>query len=160
MIEFYMKAAGVTFEGRQRTLSWLKAGDKLIFIAEPSNIFDSSAVRIETEDGIQVGYIPRDKNATIFQNIIRHQGLYRVEVSAITGGGFDTNYGVNMLVRYFPDAENLSVRTDNTSKPKLEPKKPAIQQNPVKTCPLCALPVEEGAKKCANCGFSFEESIR
>ena len=44
MSEFYMKVAGVTFGGRQRTVARLKSGQELVFIPEPSNPYDNHAV--------------------------------------------------------------------------------------------------------------------
>ena len=160
MIEFYMKAAGVTFEGRQRVLSRLQIGDKLLFSADPDNIHDFSAVRIETEDGIQVGFVPRDKNATIFQNLITQQGAYQVEVSAVTGGGFDTNYGVNMLVRYYPAEENTRPTADIKMEPvEVDDVSSISLQFSEQICPTCGSLSESGSGKCSNCGYSFDEDV-
>ena len=102
MTEFYMKAVGVTFEGRQRIIARLRVGDALYFRPDPHNPYDPCAVRIETASGEQIGFISRANNQRIFQNLMDRKGTYSVTVSSVTGGGFDTNYGVNMRVVYSP----------------------------------------------------------
>jgi len=99
-MEFYMKAAGVTFEGRQRVVAGLKVGQELRFVPDPTNPYDKHAVKIMTLSGVQVGFIPREYNSVIFNNLMRGNGTYKVYVSAVTGGGFDSAYGCNMKVVY------------------------------------------------------------
>ena len=100
MSEFYLKVAGVTFEGRQRVIAGLKQGQALKFVPDPSNPYDSSAVKIVTADGTEVGFVSRDRNSQIFDNLMNNRGEYQVSVSSITGGGFDSNYGCNIKVIY------------------------------------------------------------
>ena len=40
----------------------IKVGDKLCFFREPENPYDDEAIVIKTEDGVKVGYIPRQDN--------------------------------------------------------------------------------------------------
>ena len=159
MTEFHIKAAGVTFEGRQRVLSRLNVGDKLVFKAEPGNIHDSSAVRIETEDGIQVGFVPRDRNANIFRNLMHQAGTYQVEVSAVTGGGFDTNYGVNMVVRYYPAGESTCHTTVEKEPAENDTVREKTTPFPEQICPICGSLAKSESSICPNCGYSFEEGV-
>lgn len=99
--EFYMKVAGVSFEGRQRIVSRLKIGQELVFIPDPSNPYDNHAVKICTTNGEQIGFIAREYNNQIFNNLINGHGTYRVSVSNITGGGIGENYGCNIRVCFF-----------------------------------------------------------
>ena len=99
MTEFYIKAAGVTFDGRQNIIKKLKIGDKLRFLPEPTNPHDYHAVRIINEDGECIGYVPKERNEKIFQNIVYDNMFLKISVSAITGEG-DTNCGVNIRVEY------------------------------------------------------------
>lgn len=101
-MEFYMKVAGVTFEGRQRVVASLKPNQELQFVPEPSNPYDNHAVKVMTLSGVQVGYVAREHNSGIFYNLINRNGTYRVYVSQITGGGFNTAYGCNIRVVYLP----------------------------------------------------------
>lgn len=96
--KFYMKAVGVTFGNRQRVISRLKVGQQLRFVPEPNNPYDSFAVKIETLDGEQIGYISKDHNQDVFNNIRSGKAKYNPVVSSLTGGGFGTAYGVNIEV--------------------------------------------------------------
>ena len=95
---FHMKAVGVTFGDRQREISKLKIGQSLRFVPEPTNPYDVNAVKIETLDGIQVGYVSKDQNKDISYNIRMNKVKYIVKVSNVTGGGFETAYGLNIEV--------------------------------------------------------------
>jgi len=99
MASFYMKAVGVTFGNRQRVISRLQSGDKLKFVMEPNNIYDKYAVAILTMDDQPIGYVSKDYNQDIF-NRMKNGQHYNLTVSTITGGGFDSAYGVNILVEY------------------------------------------------------------
>lgn len=99
-MEFYMKLAGVTFEGRQRVLAGLREGQELVFVPDPTNPYDSHAVKVMTTSGVQVGFVPRERNSAIFNNLIHRNGTYIVYVSAVTGGGFNSVYGCNIRVIY------------------------------------------------------------
>lgn len=98
--EFYMKVAGVTYDNRQSIIRTLKVGDTLNFVPEPYNKYDCSAVRIETSSGRQIGYVPKEKNSNIFNNLTQNRGSYSVTVSSVTGGGAYSTYGVNIKVIY------------------------------------------------------------
>ena len=100
-MEFHLKVAGVTFEGRQAIVRNLNIGERLYFVPEPTNPYDPHAVNILTEHNQSVGYIPREHNYQIFMNLMNGNGTYEVSVSSITGGGFNQNYGCNILVRYY-----------------------------------------------------------
>lgn len=107
MEEYYLKVAGVTFRNpdgtdRQRIISKLHVGDGLRFVPEPNNPYDHMAVRVETESGVQIGYVPRQYNSRIFQNLMNGYGTYKLSVSSITGGGYATSYGLNFRVQFFP----------------------------------------------------------
>ena len=119
---FYTKVAGVTFEGRQRYIRSLAAGQKLQLKAEPNNPYDRYAVGVYTLDGTQIGFIPKGQNQTISNNLLNNRGTYDVSVSSITGGGFGSNYGCNIAIDYkqnvnsynaFQKSEVCSVDDDN-----------------------------------------------
>ena len=40
----------------------ISAGDTLLLKREPENRFDSFAIRVETVEGMNIGYAPREKN--------------------------------------------------------------------------------------------------
>ncbi len=99
MAEFYIKAAGVTFDGRQNIIKKLKIGDKLRFQPEPTNPYDYHAIRIISEDGECVGYVPKERNEQIFQNMVYDRVGFKISVASITGGA-DTYCGLNIRVEY------------------------------------------------------------
>ena len=96
--KYYMKAVGVTFDDRQRVISMLTIGQQLQFVPEPTNPFDRYAVKIETIDGKQIGYISKDYNQQVFENITNSKATYKPIVSSITGGSIGAAYGVNIEV--------------------------------------------------------------
>lgn len=99
MSEFYMKAVGVTFGNSQRVIRGLSVGEQVRFVREPNNPYDRYAVRIETLSGERIGHVSRDYSQQMSTNIAN--GInYRVYVSSVTGGGFNSNYGVNLRVVY------------------------------------------------------------
>ena len=114
---FYLKAAGVTHEGRQAVVKRLQVGERLIFIPDPSNPYDDHAVRIQTASGEDVGFIPKDKNQRIFETIMNHTREYYVVVAAVTGGG-SYSYGVNLKVEEQKSEPSVCDQLDVASRQK------------------------------------------
>ncbi len=55
--------AGTSYvEGIEELEPHLKVGDRITFIREPDNPYDSQAIRIENADGVKIGYVPRNDN--------------------------------------------------------------------------------------------------
>ena len=94
-----MKAVGVTYGNRQRVISQLEEGQQLKFVLEPNNKFDKYAIQIMTLSDEPVGYVSKEYNKDLFERI-SHGQRYVLTVAAITGGGFDSVYGLNILVEY------------------------------------------------------------
>lgn len=139
MSEFYLKVAGVTFEGRQRVIAGLKEGQALKFVPDPSNPYDSSAVKIVTLDGTVIGFVARDRNSQIFDNLINNRGEYQVSVSSITGGSFGANYGCNVKVVY----------SGKTYAPKAEKR--------AMSCNVCGRIMTGANGKCPHCGHNWDD---
>ena len=106
MGSFYTKIVGVTFENRQRLISRLNRNNKLTpgtpltLVAEIDNAYDKYAVKVVTMDGEQLGYISKEINQDIHNNLIRGSKYY-VTVGSVSGGqSEDQNYGVNIKVEY------------------------------------------------------------
>ena len=53
------KVVGVTFNGRQAVVNSLHVDDPVRLVREPYNPYDPNAIRVETQDGRQIGYIRR-----------------------------------------------------------------------------------------------------
>lgn len=62
--------AGTSFiEGIEELEQHLSEGDKLDFFREPDNKYDSKAIVIKTDNGVKIGYVPRNDNA-IFSRLM------------------------------------------------------------------------------------------
>lgn len=109
MPSFYLKIAGVIFDGRQELISRLamsgklKTGTLLRLVPDPRNPYDSNAVKVVTMSGDILGFIPKQYNSQIAMNLRRGQ-QYKVTVSQVTGGFDDDfgggNYGINIMLEY------------------------------------------------------------
>ena len=57
-IEGRFNLAGVQYSDYQLVCVRLKPGTVVRFIGEPSNLYDKYAIRVETKEGIKLGYVP------------------------------------------------------------------------------------------------------
>mgnify|MGYP001026170330 CR=1 FL=1 len=95
---FYSKVAGVTFEGRQDVLANLKMGTRLDLIREPDNPHDENAIRIDDENGNNLGYI-KAAMAKHLAPVMDSGCKYEGRVTEVTGKETDKHLGVNILVK-------------------------------------------------------------
>lgn len=69
--------AGTTFVPNMRELEpGLSVGDHLSFAREPDNPYDEQAIRIQTEEGEKLGYVPRDDNVIFARLMDAGKRLY------------------------------------------------------------------------------------
>ncbi|MDI6869978.1 MAG: single-stranded-DNA-specific exonuclease RecJ [Bacillota bacterium] len=108
---FHTKVVGVSFEGRQEVLAGLRPGQPLRLVREPENPHDPSAVRVETEEGVILGYLRA--------GLARHLGpamdqgvRYTAAVTAVTGGEDGQHRGVNIFLDREPGEEELAARAE------------------------------------------------
>jgi single-stranded-DNA-specific exonuclease len=59
------RVAGVTFNGRQAVVARLTMGEEILLKREPTNPYDFNAIRVERNDGQQIGYLNRYLAATL-----------------------------------------------------------------------------------------------
>jgi hypothetical protein len=64
--DYEIRPAGITVGGaegrrRQKSIKKLQEGDLIHLIPEPDNPYDDSAVRLETDKGKMIGYVPKEK---------------------------------------------------------------------------------------------------
>lgn len=108
---YHSKLVGVSFEGRQETISQMDGSEQLRFRREPENEYDSNAIAVDaltvvqgtsTEDvhkkWLPIGYIAKDKNSEL-ASVLDEGKEASIEISEITGGG-DKNIGVNVYIEY------------------------------------------------------------
>lgn len=91
---------GVTFAGRQAVVQRLAVGDQIWLCREPDNPHDAKAVRVQCQNGTQIGYVPREIAATIASALDRFGRPLPGRVTAITGAGYpNSNLGVRIRFR-------------------------------------------------------------
>ncbi|MGN0549461.1 MAG: HIRAN domain-containing protein [Acutalibacteraceae bacterium] len=79
--------AGSSFvEGIEELEQHLNEGDKLDFFREPDNKYDSKAIVIKTDNGVKIGYVPRNDNA-IFSRLMDAGKLLFGRISSKKGSG-------------------------------------------------------------------------
>ena len=93
---FHLKLSGVSIGNRQKNINTIKVNDELVYVREPRNPYDKNAILIKTKDGLELGYIPKENNTKLAENI--DKGLkYKIIVATISGSG--TQYrGVNVQI--------------------------------------------------------------
>jgi hypothetical protein len=72
MIEVFSTVVGITFRpaSAKEAMDSLVIGDRLLFEAEPSNPYDSNAVKvIEPKSGEFIGYLSRESNSEVAEHI-------------------------------------------------------------------------------------------
>lgn len=95
--DFYSKVAGVSFDGRQRFIPGLRAGQELEYRRDRHNPYDSNAVGLYDAFGNQIGFLSREVASTVASKMDAGK-RYRITVSQVTGGGSWT-YGVNIHIQ-------------------------------------------------------------
>lgn len=79
--------AGSSFvEGIEELEKHLNEGEKLDFFREPDNKYDSKAIVIKTDNGVKIGYVPRNDNA-IFSRLMDAGKLLFGRISSKKGSG-------------------------------------------------------------------------
>lgn len=95
----YTKVAGATHGDRQSVIMSLIVGQSLELRAEPDNPYDCFAVKILTEDGKEVGYIPSSSNKPYFGALSRGDTLLCTVSDVHGGSGYF--YGATIKIEHF-----------------------------------------------------------
>lgn len=103
--EFYTKAVGVTFEGRQAILATLQRGERLRLAREPHNPHDPNAIALITASGEQIGYLKREL-ARHLAPLMDAGVEYEASVSEVTGQVEGRSLGVNLFVQKKSSSED------------------------------------------------------
>lgn len=101
IFKYCSKIVGVTFEGRQETISLLKGDEQLRVRREPDNEYDPKAVAVDVmvaDEWKPIGYIAKDKNSEIAKSLDENQPVF-IKIASLTGGG-EKSYGVNIELTY------------------------------------------------------------
>ncbi|MGH2453978.1 MAG: single-stranded-DNA-specific exonuclease RecJ [bacterium] len=94
---FYTKVVGVTFEGRQESLSSVRPGQPLHLIRQPSNPYDPHAIAVVTADGRQLGFLSAMIAGRLAPSIDAG-ARYTATASQLTGGG-ERAHGLNIFIQ-------------------------------------------------------------
>ncbi len=94
--EFFTKAVGVTFEGRQDVIGGLVPGSPLDLRRQPENPHDPNAIAIFF-GALQIGFL-RKEIARRLAPKFDAGDRYKAEIGSVTGGG-TRSFGVNLFVR-------------------------------------------------------------
>jgi single-stranded-DNA-specific exonuclease len=108
---FHTKVVGVSFAGRQEVLAGLEPGHPLRLIREPHNPHDPAAVRVETREGVALGYL-RAALARHLGPALDRGNRYAATVTAVTGGEDGQRRGVNLYLEREPGEEELATRAE------------------------------------------------
>jgi hypothetical protein len=114
---FYMRLAGVTYNQRQSAISQLRAGQTLIAVREKDNRFDDNAVLITTEDGIEVGYLPRERNHPFAHAMDAGQKLSVCVKNVVGGGGYSLGVEVAITITVGGNEKGIGLSPAKTSEP-------------------------------------------
>lgn len=109
-MQFYTKVVGVSFRNddgseRQRIIrdldrkDMLNPGQELYLQREPTNPYDYNCIKVLGPDGRQIGNLSREIAAQLSPEMARGK-RYTATVNAVTGGGVDMSYGVNIIISY------------------------------------------------------------
>lgn len=100
--EFFTSVVGITFRD-QNHIKLVKDGDFAILQPEFDNQYDKNAVCvIHHETGNIIGYIKRELNTDIWNNIVNKGNLYVCKITKTGGTEQKPNIGFNLRVmRYF-----------------------------------------------------------
>ncbi len=80
------RVVGVTYEGRQAVVAQLSVGEQVQLRREPANPHDPNAIRVERQNGQQIGYISRFEAAMFAPLLDAKGGLLPATVTDLTGG--------------------------------------------------------------------------
>ena len=77
---------GVTYENRQSVVAQLTEGEQLWLLREPHNPYDRNAIRVERQNGQQIGYLSREFATSLAPEFDRYGKSVPALVIGIVGG--------------------------------------------------------------------------
>ncbi|GAB6273800.1 MAG: hypothetical protein STSR0004_06630 [Peptococcaceae bacterium] len=94
---FYVHPAGLKYDKRWCSIPYLKVGQTVVLEAEPNNIHDPNAVHLWTDEGADIGYLPRAIASSVAFHL-RRGGRYMGKVAAVLGEDHQVDHRVALLV--------------------------------------------------------------
>jgi hypothetical protein len=93
------RVAGVTFNGRQAVIARLAIREDIYLIREPDNLYDSNAIRIECNDGRQIGYLNRYLAAKLAPFFDAYRQPVTANVHCLTGS-LRPGYSLGVVITF------------------------------------------------------------
>lgn len=93
------RVVGVTFEGRQAIVAQLSLKEQIWLRREPDNPHDRNAIRVERQNGQQIGYLSRALAATLARSLDEHGQPVPAVVTALPGG-YSPRSAVGVQIRF------------------------------------------------------------
>ncbi|MCC7192146.1 MAG: HIRAN domain-containing protein [Phycisphaeraceae bacterium] len=101
---------GVTFEGRQQVVRSIQANDRLLLRRDPANRYDRNAIRVETLNGVQVGFLAKDLAAQLASRFDQLGAPVNAIVIAHLGGD-NPDYSHGLKIRFqLPAQSNTAAK--------------------------------------------------
>ena len=97
--EITTKVVGVTFDGRQAVVAKLSVHEEIVLRREPTNPYDRNAIRVESLNGKQIGYINRYMAASLAPTIDAIGEAIHGTVYELSGGGC-YGYSLGLNIRF------------------------------------------------------------
>jgi hypothetical protein len=91
--------AGVTFDGRQSVVARMCIGEEILLRREPNNPYDANAIRVECQNGWQIGYLNRNLAAMLVPFFDNYQQTVHGNVHCITGS-LRHGYSLGVVVTF------------------------------------------------------------
>jgi hypothetical protein len=106
---FHTSVVGITFRDQDH-IKKVNDGDFAVLIPELENQYDSTAVSVVHNDtGNCIGYIKRDLNKDIWNNIVKNGDLYVCKITKTGGTEDKPNVGFNLtVVRMYHERESVN----------------------------------------------------
>jgi len=92
--------AGVDHRNRQTVIRGLEINARALLRREPYNPYDESAIRVETENGQQLGYVPRRVAFELSPYLDELQKLLSARVTGLTAGHYE-DQSISVRVTFF-----------------------------------------------------------
>lgn len=106
---FYTSVVGTTFRNQEH-INKVNDGDFAVLVPELDNQYDANAVSvIHNDTGNSIGYIKRDLNSDIWNNIVKSGDLYVCKITKTGGTEDKPNVGFNLtVVRMYHERESAN----------------------------------------------------
>ena len=114
-MKYVFNLSGVTFDSRQLLIKDLKEGTRVILITDEYNPHDKYAIKVVTEKGMQIGFVPKTVSKDLFY-FVKNGLVNSATILEKLGGINQLNYGLRIEVITMDDdvESNSSIKSLET----------------------------------------------